>query len=43
MINYIRTHKTDAAEVKSLDKSAWNDEIYMKPVVIDSWLLFGKA
>lgn len=42
MINYIRTHKIEPAQVKTLSQLVWKDDIYMKPVVVDSWLMFGK-
>lgn len=41
MINYIRAHKTDADTIKSLEAQPWTDDAYLKPVVIEPWLMFG--
>lgn len=41
MINYIKTHKTTADRLVSINEVLWNDDTYLKPVEVDSWLMFG--
>lgn len=41
MINYIRTHKIEAAQMSTVKQSLWEDDVYLKPVVVDFWLMFG--
>lgn len=41
MINYIRTHKIEPSQMKTVSQSLWDDDIYLKPVVVDAWLMFG--
>lgn len=31
-----------ADRFRSLNEVQWSDDIYMKPVEVDSWLMFGK-
>lgn len=40
MINYIRKHKLNEKEFLALEKIPWDDEIYLKPVEHESWLMF---
>lgn len=42
MINYIRTHNTTAEQIMSASKAFWSDDAYLKPVLVDFWLMFGK-
>lgn len=43
MVNYIRANKSEANEFIGDDvQSKWNDDLYLKPVVVDSWLMFGE-
>lgn len=42
MINYIKTHKVSADSLLSMKEVLWNDDTYMKPVEVDSWLMFGR-
>lgn len=42
MINYIKTHKVSADQFVSMAEVLWNDDAYMKPVEVDSWLMFGR-
>lgn len=41
MINYIKSHKVSAEKLAGLSEVLWNDDKYMKPVEVDSWLMFG--
>lgn len=41
MINFIKTHKTTADQFLSMFEVLWNEDTYMKPVEVDSWLMFG--
>lgn len=43
MINFIKTHKTTADDLIKTNEVLWNDDKYMKPVEVDSWLMFGKC
>lgn len=43
MINYIRTQKLTPDQLLSAQETAWQDDAYLKPVVVDSWLMFGKS
>lgn len=40
LINYIKTHKSTAEDIMSVDKSVWDDEKFLKPVGSDEWLMF---
>lgn len=42
MINYIKTHSLTAEKLLEINEVAWNDDKYMKPVEVDSWLMFGR-
>lgn len=42
MINYIRVTNVDASVIASIDSQVWNDEEYLKPVVVDAWLMYGE-
>lgn len=42
MINYIRTHKVEPTIIANAKSQLWADDIYLKPVTIDAWLMFGK-
>lgn len=42
MINYIRTHNIKPMTILNAATQLWSDDIYLKPVEIDSWLMFGK-
>lgn len=42
MINYIKTHSVTADQFSGLNEVLWNDEIYMKPAVVDAWLMYGR-
>lgn len=42
MINYIRSNKVTAEQLLNTNDSAWSDDAFLKPVVVDSWLMFGK-
>lgn len=41
MINYIRTHQVTAEKIRNADKVLWLDDTYLKPVIVDEWLMFG--
>lgn len=43
MINYIRSTNVDATTFLSIDSEVWNDDVYMKPVEVDAWLMFGES
>lgn len=42
MINYIRVKNVDATVIASADSQLWNDDVYLKPVEVDAWLMFGE-
>lgn len=42
MINYIRLHTSDPSSIANADTQLWLDDKYLKPVEVDSWLMFGK-
>lgn len=43
MINYIRANNCDPTEfIGGAVQSKWDDDIYLKPIIIDNWLMFGK-
>lgn len=42
MINYIRVKNVDASVIASIDSQVWHDDVYMKPVEVDAWLMFGE-
>lgn len=42
MINYIRLKNAEASVIASIDSQVWNDEVYLKPVEVDAWLMYGK-
>lgn len=42
MINYIRVKNVDATAIASADSQLWNDDVYLKPVEVDAWLMFGE-
>lgn len=43
MINYIRSNKVTAEQLLNTNDSAWSDDAFLKPVVVDSWLMFGRS
>lgn len=42
MINYIRVENAEASVIASIESQVWNDEVYLKPVVVDAWLMYGE-
>lgn len=42
MINYIRTHSVTLDTFTGINEVLWKDDKYMKPVEVDSWLMFGE-
>lgn len=42
MINYIRSKKVTAEQLLTTNDSDWSDDAFLKPAVVDSWLMFGK-
>lgn len=42
MINYIRVKNVDASVMVAIDSQVWNDDVYLKPVEVDAWLMFGE-
>lgn len=43
MINYIKTHSVTAESFAGINEVLWNDDKYLKPVEVDSWLMFGRC
>lgn len=43
MINYIRSKNVTAEKLLTTNDSAWADDAFLKPIVVDSWLMFGKS
>lgn len=41
MINFIRMNKIEPSVIKNALEITWNDDVYLKPVQIDLWLMFG--
>lgn len=41
MINYIRTHRIESTQLQNLNPSLWDNDDYLKPVLVDAWLLYG--
>lgn len=42
LVNYIKTHKSEASIFKTATASFWEDEKYLKPVDLDNaWLMYG--
>lgn len=42
MVNYVRLHRPDAKTVAESGASLWEDEVYLKPGEMESWLMYGK-
>lgn len=42
MINYIRTKNAAPGDIQAAQEPLWNDETYLKPAQVDSWLMFGE-
>lgn len=42
MVNYIRIKNADASFMATVDSQVWHDDVYLKPVEIDAWLMFGQ-
>lgn len=40
LINFIRTHKPCAEVIMNAEKVLWEDEVYLKPVDNDEWLMY---
>lgn len=42
MINYIRLHKPDPKIITDSGVALWEDDMYLKPGEMESWLMYGK-
>lgn len=40
MVNYIRQHKSDPLSLQNTDVPVWNDDLYLRPVTTESWLMY---
>ncbi|OWR54302.1 putative arginine n-methyltransferase [Danaus plexippus plexippus] len=40
LINYVKTLKPSPEAIMNADKPLWNDELYLKPVDNDEWLMY---
>lgn len=42
MINYIRQHKPEPVSLVNSELPVWNDDVYLKPIATETWLMYGK-
>lgn len=42
MINYIRKHKPDPKVIVESPVALWDDDVYLKPGEMESWLMYGE-
>lgn len=43
MVNYIRANKSEPHEfIGDTVQNKWDDDRYLKPIVVDNWLMFGE-
>lgn len=42
MINYIRAKKPQPSEIMDANVAPWDDDIYLKPCEMESWLMYGQ-
>lgn len=40
MINFIKTHKPSVDVIMNAEKTLWQDDVYLKPVENDEWLMY---
>lgn len=43
MINYIRLHKPDPGIITESCVALWEDDVYLKPGQMESWLMYGMS
>lgn len=43
MINYIRQHKPEPSSLINSEIPVWNDDVYLKPIATETWLMYGTS